>query len=1549
MSAPSSDSDDFELIDHQEVSLTPDSLAEIEAWLQPTDYNAESSEFKRHLSSRAAGTGLWVAETPRFGQWHDSDGHGSLWIKGVPGAGKSVIAASMIEYLKSIDNAPVLFFFFRYIIVANRTPRSLIRDWLAQLLPYSSQLQVLLQSLIISELEDVSDEQLWENLLIGLSSVEKAYCVVDALDEMELASDDGFLPRLNDLATFRPDNVKLLMTSRPKQYLQSSLREASIVHISLEQDLVGKDITAFVRHRLSTPLSDQENLLDSLVSTICERSRGLFLYARLILDQIIPIIRSSSHLDVEKLANTLPIGLEEMYSSMLSQQAKALEIETSIQVFLLECITHSSRALRLNELANALSHEFVTLPATPKEIARSACAPLLEILEDETVQVIHHSFTEFLLDFEQVDLPTKSIRRQFPVLDPSMVHRKLAMTCLNYLQSGVLRPMMEEQESASKMSICECGDGDDCTCPKKAPDTYDYQEARLRYPFLEYAVTNWAYHASHYDVDDEGFFQSITTFVRPGSRDFERWVSLEWTTKSPALNQQMPSPMHIAGFAGLTKYAATLLNNGQSVDSLDSEGRTPLWWAARRNHVNIVPLLLQNGASPDKDENRGVKPIHEAAKKNHATIVQLLLEAGVDPLTPKTGENHTGRLLGGEKSTKGETAVQYVCRQGHTETILVMLPFIQPQTLIEMLCQCCRYGKVEAVRAVLEHSDVPPNSKFWGATALYLATQAQSIKCVEMLLARGADVHATSEWTPKDGWHPRRSNQGKIEKPINILSQVWKDSNHIACQSILGQLLRAGANLEYQDGAGETPLLSAIPAQGTPSHMAVKVLLEAGANVSVIDRRGNNVLHRFLQAHRDVQMLELLIKHGANLEARGNHGNTVLHLTLTPPSSTYGPDSLDDVIEFLLNNGARSLCSVKNDSGRTALEAAAHSRDCSIGTFKLLLDACSDEAARRRCLWALGFRKSKEETAQFVQAIVAAGVPVDSRDGNGRTALLSSTRSPDLFQVLLDCGAQLEAVDSSGRGALHHYIFNSGSSAERLRTLVNMGLDPHKVDNDGNTILHGAARWYMGTIPHVQIIQQIIDFGISVNAKNTLGLTPLHVYFEGNRVLSSDHQHTQEHFLALLRRCDASLDVNAQDSDGLTSIHLSAMRCEINVARLLAAGADMSNLTKNKRTSLHLACRARRSDIVRLLLNETSDRELILGRVDSFGRTALHDACTSGRPESVYYLLKYGADVTVKDLKGRTPLHSCAEFVIEQKLWSLLEHSDDAAGHSSKDRYRPGAGRPHNNQPWYACAWQHMPPFTEHDTARVGEIITMLIAAGADIAAKDSDHLTPLDLALIYGCKAMVNVLKSETTQLQHSWKLETLDGRLQTAVALNHRPSLAARHVPGVPLQELLRYPQRYLSCLDREDIDWIAKNGGNITGSQTNYSESSLLQIVAERGLTEIMEDFGDLAQIFDDPLSVRDLVDQCDKARQYPSYVSPVLHWACKRELPNIQMLFVLVNHCQVNVNARALVSSCPPYGRDLIPGPTALHQLAEAQFGWYAKVETFPVIHLPETLS
>ncbi|KAL2052936.1 hypothetical protein ABVK25_006877 [Lepraria finkii] len=114
---------------------TAEKIQEIRDWLGPTDYSASSSEYKRYLASYVPGTGRWTQE-PQYQPWINSQDHGTLWARAIPGAGKSVVAAHLTSELGNGDRVPVVYFFFRQIITTNRTPNSLVRDWMSQILDY---------------------------------------------------------------------------------------------------------------------------------------------------------------------------------------------------------------------------------------------------------------------------------------------------------------------------------------------------------------------------------------------------------------------------------------------------------------------------------------------------------------------------------------------------------------------------------------------------------------------------------------------------------------------------------------------------------------------------------------------------------------------------------------------------------------------------------------------------------------------------------------------------------------------------------------------------------------------------------------------------------------------------------------------------------------------------------------------------------------------------------------------------------------------------------------------------------------------------------------------------------------------------------------------------------------------------------------------------------------------------------------------------------------------------------------------------------------------
>ena len=98
---------------------------------------------------------------------------------------------------------------------------------MVDLLPDNAALQETLEPCTGAELGIVSDNALGLLLLLllGLAFVEKSYCLAETLDEIELEQ-DTFLTGRNSLTAFDSKTIRLLITSRPEQYLQIGPRNS---------------------------------------------------------------------------------------------------------------------------------------------------------------------------------------------------------------------------------------------------------------------------------------------------------------------------------------------------------------------------------------------------------------------------------------------------------------------------------------------------------------------------------------------------------------------------------------------------------------------------------------------------------------------------------------------------------------------------------------------------------------------------------------------------------------------------------------------------------------------------------------------------------------------------------------------------------------------------------------------------------------------------------------------------------------------------------------------------------------------------------------------------------------------------------------------------------------------------------------------------------------------------------------------------------------------------------------------------------------------------
>ena len=73
----------------------------------------------------------------------------------------------------------------------------------------------------------------------------------------------------------------------------------------------------------------------------------------------------------------------------------------------------------------------------------------------------------------------------------------------------------------------------------------------------------------------------------------KRWIQDTNDINEPDEDGQ--SPLHVAAFENIEKYAKILLKKGASCNFLDSKGWTPLHCAASAFHFNICQLMILNG------------------------------------------------------------------------------------------------------------------------------------------------------------------------------------------------------------------------------------------------------------------------------------------------------------------------------------------------------------------------------------------------------------------------------------------------------------------------------------------------------------------------------------------------------------------------------------------------------------------------------------------------------------------------------------------------------------------------------------------------------------------------------------------------------------------------------------------------------------------------------------------------------------------------------------------------------------------------------------------
>uniref|UniRef100_A0A8C9EP85 Poly [ADP-ribose] polymerase n=1 Tax=Pavo cristatus TaxID=9049 RepID=A0A8C9EP85_PAVCR len=474
-----------------------------------------------------------------------------------------------------------------------------------------------------------------------------------------------------------------------------------------------------------------------------------------------------------------------------------------------------------------------------------------------------------------------------------------------------------------------------------------------------------------------------------------------------------------------------------------------------------------------------------------------------------------------------------------------------------------------------------------------------------------------------------------------------------------------------------------------------ELLLKHGACVNAMDLWQFTPLHEAASKNR-VEVCSLLLSHGADPTLVNCHGKSAVDMAPTPElrerltyhgsQSFLPPVSLKwcfiftslqhcavaavhpkrkQVTELLLRKGAN--VNEKNKDFMTPLHVAAekahndvmevlHKHGAKVSMPKYILW----EKARRRII-----------SVKYNVRLHDKSTPVRTSDVDYR--LLEASKAGDLETVKQLCSPQnVNCRDLEGRHSTPLHFAAGYNRVSVVEYLLHHGADVHAKDKGGLVPLHNACSY-----GHYEVAELLVRHGASVNVadlwkftplheaaakgkyeicklllkhgadptkKNRDGNTPLDLVKEGDTdiqdLLRGDAallDAAKKGCLARVQKLCTQENINCRDTQGRNStpLHLAAGYNNLEVAEyLLEHGADVNAQDKGGLIPLHNAASYGHVDIAALLIKYNT----CVNATDKWAFTPLHEAAQKGRTQLCALLLAHGADPTMKNQEGQTPL-----------------------------------------------------------------------------------------------------------------------------------------------------------------------------------------------------------------------------------------------------------------------------------------------------------------------
>jgi ankyrin repeat protein len=375
-----------------------------------------------------------------------------------------------------------------------------------------------------------------------------------------------------------------------------------------------------------------------------------------------------------------------------------------------------------------------------------------------------------------------------------------------------------------------------------------------------------------------------------------------------------------------------MIASGASLEAMDSEGQTPLMFAASVGNLENIKLLISHHANVNAVAKSGFTPLFFAAKSKNANAVQALLDGGAD----------NGRL-----ASDGTTALQLALYDNDAPVATLLV----------------QHG------ASLTTWDIN------GKQPLHVAAANGDVDLAKLMIAKGADLNGLTRLayrvdpeTDKRNPDSARVTRAAIKTQAEAPQENAAAARRVTDQRGGGGGQRAARNPLYYDTAplgyepklvlGQldwagsvadpapptTPLLIAAAA-GHADMM--KLLVDAGASKDFATSDGDTVTLAAVSSGK-LDAVKYALTIAPNIKVTKKDGSSVMHIAVASArrgvaEAKTSVEDAEAVMQYLANSGAD--LNAKSNAGQTPADVAERG-DPEIQTFYAqLLKAHSTQAS----------------------------------------------------------------------------------------------------------------------------------------------------------------------------------------------------------------------------------------------------------------------------------------------------------------------------------------------------------------------------------------------------------------------------------------------------------------------------------------------------------------------------------------------------------------------------------------------------------------------------